>query len=183
MTTERTTEDEERTGMRADTTERDRAVAAALRRLRLSRGLALRDVAAATNVPPSALGAYERSERTIPATRLGELCDFYGVAMTDLVDLEHVTDRSLGNSRPKVRFDFNGLVNAKSPEAKATAKVVEAIRQLRSTIRPSDGAIVIRDGDLLVVSAALGLTVEGLAHRLRAEGLLRRPTGRRGAST
>lgn len=169
--------------MPADTTERDRAVAAALRQLRLSRGLALRDVAVAANVPPSALGAYERSERAIPATRLGELCDFYGVKMTDFVDLEHVTDSSLGSPRPTVRFDFNGLANAKSPEAKATAKVVEAIRKLRSTIRPSDGAIVIRAEDLLVVSAALGLTVEGLAHRLRAEGILRRPTGRRSAST
>lgn len=159
----------------------DWAVGATLRRLRLTRGLGLRQVARATNIPPSALGAYERCERAIPATRLGQLCDFYDVAMAALVGGQDAP--AAGNSGSSIRFDFDGLANAKSPEAKATAKVIEAIRQRRSTVRPSDGAIVIRDDDLLVVSAALGLTVEGLAHRLRAEGLLRRPTGRRGAPT
>lgn len=162
------------------TTGSEPRVGAALRRLRLSRGLALREAAAATRMPLSALGAYERCERAIPATRLGKLCDYYGVAMTALLDRD---EQPLQSDLPAIRFDFAGLANARSPEARATAKVVEVIRQRRSTVRPSDGAIVIRNDDLLIVSATLGLSVEGLAHRLRAEGLLRRPTGRRGAST
>jgi transcriptional regulator with XRE-family HTH domain len=154
------------------------AIGAALRRLRLTRGLALRTVAAATNIPPSALGAYERSDRVIPATRLGQLCDFYGVALTELLDTDDVPAEMPENSGLSVRFDFDGLANARSREAKAAAQVVKAIRQRRSTVRPSDGSIVIRNDDVLIVSAALGLTVEGLAHRLRSEGVLRRPSGR-----
>lgn len=165
--------------MAAEMTEGDRAIGAVLRRLRRTRGLGLRTVAAATNIPPSALGAYERSDRLIPAIRLGQLCDFYGVALTELLESEDAPGEAPGGSGLSLRFDFDGLANARSPEAKAAAQVVTAIRQRRRTVRPSDGAIVIRNDDLLIVSAALGLTVEGLAHRLRAEGVLRRPSGRR----
>lgn len=78
-----------------------------------------------------------------------------------------------------VRFDFEGLARAKSPETKAVAKVVETIARRRSTVRPSAGAIVIRSDDLFVAGAALGLSVEALAHRLRAEDVLRNPVGHR----
>lgn len=156
----------------------ERALGLALRRLRLARGLGLRAVGAAANVPPSALGAYERGERIVPAARLAQLCDFYGVAVTSLIYAQRPAEAS-ANCGSAVRFDFEGLANAKSPEARATVKVVQAIRQRRSTVRPSDGSIVLRRDDLLVVAAALGLTLEGLVHRLRREGILRRPTGRR----
>lgn len=99
----------------------------------------------------------------------------YDVPITAVVDGAGKLPGALG---PEVRFDFDGLAKARSPETKAIARAVEALAGRRSTVRPSDGAIMIRKDDLFVVAAALGISVDGLAHRLRAEGMLRNRTGR-----
>jgi len=55
-----------------------------LRRERIRRGLALREVAKMTNdeFKASVLGAYERGDRAITVARFARLCQIYGVSMS-----------------------------------------------------------------------------------------------------
>jgi hypothetical protein len=78
----------------------------------------------------------------------------------------------------KIRFDFDGLEAARSPEARIVADFVATVRRQRGTVRPSDGAIAIRRRDLQAVGELLEIPIDDLVGRLREEGLLRRPVGR-----
>ncbi|MGH9087312.1 MAG: helix-turn-helix domain-containing protein [Acidimicrobiales bacterium] len=151
-----------------------------LRRLRNERGLVVRDVATACTLPYSALGSYERGERAIPATALALLCAFYDVPVTEVLgDGPAATPRPADPSdRLRVPFDLAGLRRARSKEAKTAAEVVAAIRERRSTVRPSDGVFLIRRDDLFTIGAVVGLSVEALVEKLRTEGALRHPKGR-----
>jgi transcriptional regulator with XRE-family HTH domain len=59
----------------------------ALRRVRLARGLTLKQVGERSGgaFKPTAVACYERAERTISLERFYELCGFYGVAPTQLL--------------------------------------------------------------------------------------------------
>lgn len=56
-------------------------VGIALRRVRLARGLTLKEVGVRSRgaFTPTALAGYERGERTISLRRFCDLCSFYGV--------------------------------------------------------------------------------------------------------
>ena len=59
----------------------------ALRRIRLARGLTLRQVSERSRgaFKATAVACYERAERTISLERFCELCEFYGVASAQLL--------------------------------------------------------------------------------------------------
>lgn len=157
-----------------------------LRQLRTQTGRSAREVAAACSMPEGALGAYERGERTLPAARLGCLCAYYGVPVGEVLGAapEAGGGPSSAPAGPssehhlRVPFDFDGLTRVKSSKAKAAAAAVNAIRERRSTVRPSDRVFLVRRDDLLVIAAAVGMSSPALVEMLRAEGALRKPKGR-----
>ncbi|MGH9087352.1 MAG: helix-turn-helix domain-containing protein [Acidimicrobiales bacterium] len=155
----------------------DEALGRRLRRLRGDRGLSVVEVMDACTLPTSALGAYERGDRVVPAERLTRLCAYYGVPVADVLGTEPGLPR-IGGDPARVHFDFHGLDGVRSKEAKAAARVIGAIRQRRSTVRPSDGVFLIRRDDLFTIGAMVGMSVDALVDLLRAEGALRNPAGR-----
>lgn len=159
---------------------RDDELGRRLQRLRTDRGLVRREVADACTIGQSSLGAYERGERAIPATALAVLCALYGVPVAEVLGAGAGADAEapVNSDRLRVPFDLRGLEHVRSKEAKAAAGVVAAIRDRRSTVRPSDGAFLIRRDDLFTIGAMVGLSVEALVDKLRAEGALRQPKGR-----
>ncbi|MGH9087592.1 MAG: helix-turn-helix domain-containing protein [Acidimicrobiales bacterium] len=151
-----------------------------LRRLRTERGRSTAEVVDACTLPLSALGAYERGQQAVPATRLARLCTFYGVTVDDVLGAAPARRSVAGIALDTVRvpFDLQGLERVRNKKAKTAAEVVGAIRQRRSTVRPSDGVFVIRRDDLFTIGAMVGMSVDALVELLRAEGALRNPTGR-----
>ena len=152
-----------------------------LRHLRSAQRLSLRRVAETLGLAPSTLSAYERGRRPLPPVALRQLCVLYRVPVRRLVAVlgnREMNAEERADDCLKIRFDFDGLEAARSPEARIVADFVATIRRQRGTVRPSDGAIAIRGRDLQAMGELLEIPTDDLVRRLRDEGLLRRPVGR-----
>ena len=79
----------------------------ALRRVRIARGLTLKQVGERSSgaFKPTAVACYERAERTISLERFYELCEFYGVAPAQM--LAEIEEAIRG--RPELIVDLTRL--------------------------------------------------------------------------
>lgn len=149
-----------------------------LRLARTSRGLTLHDVEAATEgeFKASAVGAYERGERTLSVTRLGRLATVYGVEPTTLLSPEETIDLPALHA-----------LEATAPSADA-AFVLEVLSRFVTHVRsrrgiPSPAPLAVRMDDVALLEIILGQPGEVvetmLGHLgLRASHPAKRPDAR-----
>jgi quercetin dioxygenase-like cupin family protein len=85
-------------------------IAAALRALRVSKGLSLKEVGTATDISTSFLSLVENGKSDITIGRLVRLVNFYGVTLTDLVPA------TPDDSEPEItRVDERRMIHHSSP--------------------------------------------------------------------
>ena len=85
-------------------------IAAALRALRVSKGLSLKEVGTATDISTSFLSLVENGKSDITIGRLVRLVNFYGVTLTDLVPA------TPDDSEPEItRVDERRMIHHASP--------------------------------------------------------------------
>jgi transcriptional regulator with XRE-family HTH domain len=140
------------------------AIGNALRAARRERGLTLRDVASLSDrrFKPSALGGYERGERSISLERFTELSSVYGVPADRL--LGHVLDRIDPEGRVEVVVDVTQLDRLPGEEPRRAAELVDRVIGLRGELR--GGSVSLRAGDLEQLALATRLTASELVRRL-----------------
>ena len=145
---------------------------AALRRARRRHGLTLQAVWARSGgrFKPSAVGGYERGERSISLERFVALANLYGVAADELLGeiLAHMSPMG----RSPVIIDLNALAalgeqdDMVSGEARAVGEFVHSIRAQRGDYLTS--VVSLRSGDVEALSRSLGVPSETLLRRFRA---------------
>lgn len=137
-------------------------VGRALRRVRLARGLTLRQVFSLSGgrFKATSVAGYERGERTISVERFCNLCDLYGAAPQ--VVLGEIV-RALGG-RVELEIDLTRLEALGSAGGALVSGYVQQIRAQRS--EPPSERIVLREADLGVLATAAGTTPEELAEAL-----------------
>ena len=143
-----------------------------LRRARRRQGLTLQGVWARSGgrFKPSAVGGYERGERSISLERFISLANLYGVAADEL--LGEILAHMWPTGRSPVIIDLNALAElgeqdeAVSGEARAVGEFVHAIRAQRGDYLTS--VVSLRAGDVEALSRALGVPSEALLRRFRA---------------
>ena len=136
-----------------------------LRAAREERGLALREVAAASegSFQVATLSAWERGERRIGLASLMWLADHYGVPVGDLLN-----PRSLPDGQPVIVVHRGPLADA-APYWDPLKTLVQ-----RTVARRHDGAgdtVRLRADDVEFLAAVLDLTVPALVQRLVATDL------------
>src|SRR5919108_1696662 len=142
-------------------TELSRAVGEALRQTRQERGLTLQNVAVLSGgrFKPSALGGYERGERSISVERFCSIAALYGIPPDRLLarTMEHATP----SGRYELIIDLTKLPLIQGNEVHLVAEFIHRVRAQRGDYL-SD-VITLRSGDL----EALALTTQ-----LRPDALL-----------
>lgn len=140
------------------------AIGDALRAARRDRGLTLRDVASLSDrrFKPSALGGYERGERSISLERFTELSSVYGVPADRL--LGQVLDRIDPEGRVEVVIDVTQLGLLPGEEPRLAAELVDRVTNLRG--EPGGGSVSLRAGDLEQLALSSRLTAGELVRRL-----------------
>jgi transcriptional regulator with XRE-family HTH domain len=142
----------------------------ALRRLRRSRGLKLRDVSVRSSgrFKPTSVAGYERAERSISLERFVEICRLY----------EAPPERVLGDvmrtieGRVEPEIDLATLGAISGIEAGLISAFVHQVRSLRG--EGAGDRIILREGDLEVLATAAGKRPDELAQLLRI-GVRREP--------
>ena len=145
---------------------------AALRRARRRRGLTLQGVWARSGgrFKPSALGGYERGERSISLERFVALANLYGVAADEL--LSEILANMSPAGRAPVIIDLNALAalgdedEDVSGDARVVGEFVHAIRAQRGDYLTS--VVSLRSGDVEALSRAIGVSSDALLSRFRA---------------
>ena len=124
----------------------------ALRRVRIAKGLTLRDVARASRdrFKPSSIAGYERGERAITVQRFCDLADVYDVDPGRL--LAGVLLEARGES--KIELDLSALDDSGAPEAATLRDFAYRVRALRGA--PGADVISLRYADLEVIARAFG---------------------------
>jgi transcriptional regulator with XRE-family HTH domain len=117
---------------------------------------------------PSALGGYERGERSISLERFVALAELYEVPADSL--LGEVLRELYPESRAPVAIDLNVLASLGEHddvggEAQAVGELVHSIRSLRGDYLTS--VVSLRSGDLDSVTHGLGLGADSLLEHLR----------------
>jgi transcriptional regulator with XRE-family HTH domain len=142
-----------------------------LRRLRLERHLTLDDVRRISGgrLKQSALGSYERGERSLSLARFRELAQLYRLPADRLLaDVLRSMDEPSGS---QVVVDLTRLSASKDAEASRVAAFVHDIRARRGDLSP---VITLRSGDLDILAGAVGLPGADLLSRfpqaLRSSG-------------
>jgi transcriptional regulator with XRE-family HTH domain len=140
------------------------AIGGALRAARRERGLTLRDVASLSDrrFKPSALGGYERGERSISLERFTELSSVYGVPADRL--LGQVLDQIDPEGRVEVVVDVTQLDLLPGEEPKLAADLVGRVVTLRG--EHPGASVSLRSGDLEQLALASRLTAGELVRRL-----------------
>jgi transcriptional regulator with XRE-family HTH domain len=135
----------------------------ALRRLRRSRGLKLRDVSERSEgrFKPTSVAGYERAERSISLERFIEICRLYGAPPERV--LSDVMRAVEGRTEPEI--DLTALGSISGIEAGLISAFVHQVRSLRG--EAVGDRIVLREGDLEVLATAAGKRPEDLARALR----------------
>jgi len=147
----------------------DREVGRALRRMRIERGLTLRDVAERSSgrFRPTSVAGYERGERAISLARFCDLCELLEIGPERiLIEILRALDR-----RPEPEVDVTTLAGFGDEETELVAGFVRHVMAQRGEL--GSDRIVLRAGDVEVLASASGLQLEELLRRL----------GRRSAST
>jgi transcriptional regulator with XRE-family HTH domain len=141
-----------------------------LRDARRKRGLTLRAVwrRSGGRFKPSALGGYERGERSISLDKFCGLAAIYGVAADRL--LAEVLDRVTPGGRRRVDVDLDALADLgqaevpKSDDAQAVGQFVHSIRTRRGDFLTN--VVSLRAGDLESFATELGVEPKTLVKRL-----------------
>ncbi len=147
-----------------------------LRTARRQRGLTLRDVARLSDsrFKASALGGYERGERSISLERFCDLSAVYGVPADRL--LAEVLDRVAPEGRIEVVVDLRELDLLPGQEPHQAAELVARVRGEREEDQGDE--ITLRAGDLVARALASGLSPADLIRRLEPALRVRRSSGR-----
>lgn len=145
----------------------DRRLGEHLRRLRKQRGLSLLDIehTSGKEFKASVLGAYERGERAVSASRLARLAELYSLPLQAMLPRDE-TARPDGAG---LAVDLQRLQAAAGPEAEALRRFLQRL-QARRTEWPGR-VVTIRAEDAWVVAGSLGLTPQELAKRLDEQGV------------
>jgi transcriptional regulator with XRE-family HTH domain len=145
-----------------------------LRRARIARGFSFRGVRDRTagKFKPSALGGYERGERSVSLTRFCDLAEVYGVPADRL--LAEVLERMPGEGPRVLVVDLTKISLVSETERTALEEFVEDVRARRGAY--GSNVVTLRSGDLEVIASTSGLDAGTLLERLRPA--LEEPTGR-----
>jgi transcriptional regulator with XRE-family HTH domain len=143
-----------------------------LRAARKRRGLTLHDVwrISEGRFKPSALGGYERGERSISLDRFCSLAELYGVP-ADRV-LGEILDQGDPAARRNVVVDLTALANLgegdppQSHGARALGEFIHSIRTRRGDFLTN--VVSLRTGDLETFSMEVGLDPGAVLERLHA---------------
>jgi transcriptional regulator with XRE-family HTH domain len=141
------------------------ALGEVLRETRRHRGLTLREVAAlaGSRFKPSAIGGYERGERSISLERFCDLAELYGVPADRL--LAQVLARVKPEGRVEVVVDLTQLELLPGEEPRITAELVDRVRRQRGDL--TGAQVTLRAGDLEALALASKLAPGDLVRRLQ----------------
>lgn len=140
------------------------ALGEVLRDARRRRGLTLREASDASGdrFRPSAIGGYERGERSISVERFYDLAMLYGVPADRL--LGDVLERLMPTGRAEIVVDLTQLELLPGEEPRLAAELVDRVRRER---RGEAGNLVsLRAGDLQALALASRLDPGDLIRRL-----------------
>ncbi|MGH2573345.1 MAG: helix-turn-helix domain-containing protein [Actinomycetota bacterium] len=142
-----------------------KAVGAALRQARLERGLSLTEVKRRSHdrFKPSALGGYERGERSISLERFCQLARLYGVRADRL--LSKILGRLTPEGSEGIVVDLNQLALIHEREGRVIAEFIHKVKAEREDYL-SD-VITLRSGDLEELALKVQLEPRVLLARLR----------------
>jgi transcriptional regulator with XRE-family HTH domain len=140
------------------------ALGEVLRETRRHRGLTLREVAAlaGSRFKPSAIGGYERGERSISLERFCDLAELYGVPADRL--LSQVLARVMPEGRVEVVVDLTRLELLPGEEPRIAAELIDRVRRQRGDL--ASAQITLRAGDLEALALAAKLAPGDLLRRL-----------------
>jgi transcriptional regulator with XRE-family HTH domain len=135
-----------------------------LRDARRRRGLTLREASAASGdrFRPSAIGGYERGERSISVERFCELALLYGVPADQM--LAEVLERLTPIGRAEIVIDLTQLEMLPGEEPRLAAELVERVRQERGG--EVGNLVSLRAADLQALAVASRLDPLDLISRL-----------------
>jgi len=127
-----------------------RSAGEALRRARTTRGLTLREVAAASRgrFKSSVVGGYERGERSISLERFCELARFYEIPPDRL--LAEALASLEPNTRSEIVLDLTKLSQVGDEDRRAVTEFVHRIRGQRSDYDAD--RLTLRAGDLEAIA-------------------------------
>ena len=145
-----------------------------LRNIRLQKGLSLHDVEVASGkkFKASALGAYERGERTISVSRLHGLARFYGVPVDQLLPRDPEDEDSatpVPSQAEKIRIDLTRLGNVESPESSILQRYLNMVQVRRGDFNGK--VLTIRKDDLSTIASVLDISPESLMTKIDDLGL------------
>jgi hypothetical protein len=120
-------------------------------------------VAARGALSPSALGGYERAERTISLGRFCELAAMYGIPPDRL--LAEALGRLDPEGRESVVIDLTRLSRIQPDQQRQVAEFLHRIRDARGDL--VSAVITLRSGDLEALAFSSGLPPRTLLARLR----------------
>jgi transcriptional regulator with XRE-family HTH domain len=140
------------------------ALGEVLRDARRRRGLTLREASAASGdrFRPSAIGGYERGERSISVERFCELAILYGVPADRM--LAEALERLTPLGRAEIVIDLTQLELLPGEEPRLAAELVERVRQERGG--EVGNLVSLRAADLQALAAASRLDPRDLITRL-----------------
>jgi transcriptional regulator with XRE-family HTH domain len=147
-------------------------VGARLRAIRRQRGLSLQDVQRLSTgeFKAAVVGAYERGERSLSLPRLQRLSQFFQVPISQFMPQDESGKRTM-EPLPSggVTIDLNRLERLSGNEAVIFTRFLRAIQMMRQDFNGK--VLTIRRDDLRLLALLIENTEEGLAERLREEGL------------
>jgi transcriptional regulator with XRE-family HTH domain len=131
----------------------NRRVGEHLRRLRKQKGLSLLDVEVTSDkeFKASVLGAYERGERAVSATRLARLAELYRLPLQAMLPPDGTTTPG---TTPGIALDVERLEQVKSAEGQTVARFVRMVQSQRSDW--TERVVRIRTEDLRALACAVG---------------------------
>ena len=140
------------------------ALGETLRSARRSRGLTLRDVEIASegSLRGSAVGGWERGQRSLSVRRFVELALLYGFGPDQL--LRDALERTSGSEPRPIVLDLTRLGTLPSEPGITIGRLAQEIKTQRGDY-VSD-VLSLRRGDLEVWAANMGTTPQDLAERL-----------------
>lgn len=133
-----------------------------MRQARRTAGLALRDLPrrSGDHFKASAVGGYERGERSISVERFCQLCTLYGVYPGEVLTKALLRGSVLG----AVRVDVDRLRESDQREANLLIDLVDRVRKSRGD--ENDGSLVVRAVDIEALAVSNDLATETLLERL-----------------
>lgn len=143
-----------------------------LRRVRRRKGLSLQDVEAASDkeFKASIVGAYERGERAVSASRLARLAAIYEVPPAAL--LPGGGDASPGPADGRFVLSLSRLRASDAAEARALLAFARRVQAARGDW--GGETVAVRSSDVVTLAAALDRAPADLLRRIEELGLTRR---------